>query len=63
MRRAAGPDVPGQVNEESWEEDRPPALVLTLVASKAVSKAGRHPQHPERSYRSWYASWQPWRSS
>lgn len=54
MRRAAAPDVPDQVNEESWEQDRPSAPVLTLVASKVVSKAGRH---PERSYRSWYATW------
>ncbi len=63
MRRAALPVVPDLVDEESWEQDRSSAPVLTLVASKVASKAGRRPQHPERPYRSWYATWQPRKSS
>ncbi len=63
MRRAAAAEALNLVDEESWDEDRPSARVFTLLASNVMSEAGRHPQHQERSNRSWYATWQPWRSS
>lgn len=70
MRRAALPDIPDLLDEETWEEVHASAPVFTVVAPKVASKSNkvapkskRHPQHPERSYRSWYATWQPWRTT